>query len=152
VKENYRSQSLINWTWKDYIEKKKKKKKNHRSNSQYFVLCIESSIYPILFKFLLVRWLVLSCGSIFFNKKYQNKLRPKSIGFVYKERPKIVRPEVVARLKLGSGRLTQVSWVRRGCKTQGTWICAPATPNQLESGVIFQPQVSWVWKGMTDPS
>ena len=110
----------------------------------------------------------------FFSKKYKKKLKFKSIGSIYKgrlkslepgiaTRPKIVRHGVAgrpntlgfgvaARPKPDFGLLIKVSWVRQGYKTQMTWVCAPTTPKQLGSGVPFRPQVSWVWKGMPDPS
>jgi hypothetical protein len=52
---------------------------------------------------------------------------------------------------LRSGCLTQVSLVRRCCKFQGTWVCAPVTPKQLESGAPFQPQVFLVLEGDARP-
>jgi hypothetical protein len=46
-----------------------------------------------------------------------------------------------ARLKsLGSSHRTPKSWARRGCKTQVTWVCAPATPNQLGSEALSSPK------------
>jgi hypothetical protein len=64
-------------------------------------------------------------------------------------------------IRRGWARRTYLPWVRMPdlnflgqavLQDPRTWVCAPATPKQLRSGAPFQPQVSWVWKGMSDPS
>jgi hypothetical protein len=58
-------------------------------------------------------------------------IRPKADGHGVAARPNALGSGVTDKLKLGSGRLIQVSWARQGCKTQGTWVYTPVTPKQL---------------------
>jgi len=62
--------------------------------------------------------------------------RPKKLGSGFNPEPLDLGQD--AGLKnLGSGHRTQVYSARRGCKTQRTWVCSPATPKPLALGAPF---------------
>ena len=74
-------------------------------------------------------------GSRAFDPSYMSD--PKAVDLVATP-DRLELSQDVGPICLGSGRLPQVSWARRCCKTQDTWIC--------------HSQATWVRCTFPDPS